>query len=71
MRKIRQINDAANLNVSYDNHVTFTTTIRPLRLSTPCSYDQPPDFDFDCYDHLAHNFSIENRDYYGIVASPK
>ena len=56
------------LNVSYDHHVTVTTTIRPLRSSTPCSYDQPPDFDFDCYDQLAHNFSIEYMDNYGMLA---
>ena len=67
----RQINDTVKLNVSYDHHVTVTTNNRPSRPSTPCSYDQPPDFDFDHYDHLTHNFSNENMDYYGIVASQK
>ena len=65
--KIRQINDTVKLDVSYDHHVTVTTIIRPLWSSTSCSYDQPPDF--DRYDHLTHNFSIENMEYYGIVAS--
>ena len=45
---------------SYDRHSTVTTFT--------CSYDQPPDFDFDRYDRLAHNFSIKNIDYYGMLA---
>ena len=66
--KIPQINHTVKLNVSYDHHVTITIIIRPLRSSTPCSYDQPPDFDFDRYDHLTYNFSIQNMEYYGIAA---
>ena len=67
--KIRQKNDTVKLNVSHDHHVTVMTIIPPLRSSTPWSYDQPLDFDFDRYDHLTHDFLIESMEYYGIVAS--